>query len=57
MKLGAYDYLLKPFGDMLRLKEIVTNALKAAHDMRQVVSYQPMLESEDYELGIVAAAR
>ena len=53
MKLGAYDYLLKPFGDMLRLKEIVTNALKAAHDMRQVVSYQPMLESEDYELGIV----
>jgi nitrogen regulation protein NR(I) len=53
MKLGAYDYLLKPFGDMLKLKEIVNNALKAAHDMRQVVSYQPLLESEDYELGIV----
>src|SRR3974390_3143995 len=52
MKLGAYDYLLKPF-DVLKLKEIVTNALKAAHDMRQVVSYQPLLESEDYELGIV----
>src|SRR5215468_7443845 len=52
MKLGAYDYLLKPF-DVPKLKEIVLNALKAANDMRQVVSYQPLLESEDYELGIV----
>jgi len=52
MKLGAYDYLLKPF-EVPRLKEIVTNALKAARDMKQVVSYQPLLESEDYELGIV----
>ena len=52
MKLGAYDYLLKPF-DVLKLKEIVANALKAARDMRQVVSYEPLLESEDYELGIV----
>jgi len=52
MKLGAYDYLLKPF-DVPRLQEIVRNALKAARDMRQVVSYQPLLESEDYEQGIV----
>jgi two-component system nitrogen regulation response regulator GlnG len=52
MKLGAYDYLLKPF-DALKLKEIVGNALKAARDMKQVVSYQPLLESEDYELGII----
>src|SRR3989442_2726394 len=52
MKLGAYDYLLKPF-DVPRLKEIVNNALKAARDMKQVVSYQPLLEKEDYELGIV----
>jgi len=52
MKLGAYDYLLKPF-DIPKLKEIVGNALKAARDMKQVVSYQPLLESEDYELGIV----
>src|SRR5205085_974879 len=52
MKLGAYDYLLKPF-DVPKLKEIVFNALKAAQDMKQVVSYQPMLEKEDYELGIV----
>ncbi len=52
MKLGAYDYLLKPF-DVPRLKEIVMNALKAARDMKQVVSYQPLLESEDYDVGIV----
>ncbi|MSU57432.1 MAG: sigma-54-dependent Fis family transcriptional regulator [Pedosphaera sp.] len=52
MKLGAYDYLLKPF-EVPKLKEILGNALKAARDMKQVVSYQPLLESEDYELGIV----
>src|ERR1700744_6401207 len=52
MKLGAYDYLLKPF-DALKIKELVANALKAARDMKKVVSYQPLLESEDYELGIV----
>src|SRR5207237_5953168 len=52
MKLGAFDYLLKPF-DVPKLKEIVFAALKAARDMRQVVSYQPLLESEDYDLGIV----
>jgi two-component system nitrogen regulation response regulator GlnG len=52
MKLGAYDFLLKPF-DVTKLKAIVFNALKAASDMRQVVSYQPLLEKEDYELGII----
>src|SRR5437879_13780180 len=36
MKLGAYDYLLKPF-DVPKLRESVANALKAASDMRQVV--------------------
>ena len=52
MKLGAYDYLLKPF-DVPKLKQIVAAALQAAHAMKQVVSYQPLLESEDYALGIV----
>jgi len=52
MKLGAYDYLLKPF-DVPKLKQIVLSALKAARDMKQVVSYQPLLESEDYDVGIV----
>ncbi len=52
MKWGAYDYLLKPF-DVPRLKELVLAALKAARDMKRVVSYQPLLESEDYDVGIV----
>src|SRR6058998_1781369 len=52
MKLGAYDYMLKPF-DVPKLKEIISGALKTARDMKQVVSYEPLLESEDYELGIV----
>jgi two-component system nitrogen regulation response regulator GlnG len=52
MKLGAYDYLLKPF-DVPQLKEIVLGALKASRDMKQVVSYEPLLESEDYDIGIV----
>jgi len=56
MKLGAYDYLIKPF-DALKIKELVGNALKAARDMKQVVSYQPLLESEDYELGFVGGAK
>jgi two-component system nitrogen regulation response regulator GlnG len=52
MKLGAYDYLLKPF-DVPKLKELVNGALRAARDMKQVVSYEPLLETEDYEMGVV----
>lgn len=52
MKLGAYDYLLKPF-DVPKLKQIVAAALQAARAMRQTVACQPLLESEDYDLGIV----
>ncbi len=52
MKLGAYDYLLKPF-DVPKLKQIIAAALKAARDMKRVVSYEPLLESEDYDLGII----
>ena len=52
MKLGAYDYLLKPF-DVPKLKVLVASALKAARDMRQAVVLQPMLEAEDYESGVI----
>ena len=52
MKLGAYDYLLKPF-EVPKLKQIIFAALKAARDMREVVSYEPHLETEDYDLAIV----
>ena len=52
MKLGAFDYLLKPF-DIPKLKKVVAKALDAARAMKQVVSYEPLLESEDYDIGIV----
>jgi two-component system nitrogen regulation response regulator GlnG len=52
MKLGAYDYLLKPF-DVPKLKQIVAGALLAARAMKQVVSYEPLFDSEDHELGII----
>ena len=52
MKLGAFDYVLKPF-DVPKLKALVANALEAARAMKKVVSYQPLLESEDYDIGIV----
>ncbi len=52
MKVGAYDYLLKPF-DVPRLKALVFAALKAARDMRQTVVVQPILEAEDYDVGVI----
>jgi two-component system nitrogen regulation response regulator GlnG len=52
MKLGAFDYLLKPF-EIPKLKDIVAGALAAARQMRTAVAVQPLLEAEDYELGIV----
>jgi two-component system nitrogen regulation response regulator GlnG len=52
MKLGAYDYVLKPF-DIPKLKALLSAAMRTARDMRQVVSYQPLLEAEDYSEGIV----
>jgi two-component system nitrogen regulation response regulator GlnG len=52
MKLGAYDYLLKPF-DVPKLKQIVFAALQAARAMRRVVALDPALATEDCELGIV----
>jgi two-component system nitrogen regulation response regulator GlnG len=55
MKLGAYDYLLKPF-DALRLKTTVTGAIKAARDLRQAFSSQPQGGIEESDLGIVGRA-
>ena len=52
MKLGAYDYVLKPL-EVPKLKVLIESALKTARDMREVVSYQPLLDTEDYAEGIV----
>jgi nitrogen regulation protein NR(I) len=52
MKLGAFDYLLKPF-DIPKLKELIAGALRASRQMKEVVAVEPQLEAADYELGIV----
>ena len=52
MKHGAYDYILKPF-DVPKLEEMVNKALGAARSMKQVVSYELLLEKEDFDLGII----
>ena len=52
MKLGAYDYVLKPF-DVPRLKLLVASALKAARDTRHTVALRPQLEQQDYDLGVI----
>ena len=44
--------MITPF-DVPKLKKIIHDALEAARAMKQVVSYEPLLESEDYDLGIV----
>lgn len=52
MKHGAYDYVLKPF-DVPKLKQLVFAALKAARDMRRVVSCDPLPHADDEGPGIV----
>jgi len=52
MKLGAYDYALKPF-HVDAIKELIRSALKAGDDMKRVVSYQPLLSREEYSEGII----
>ena len=52
MKLGAYDYLLKPF-DVPKLQNLVYAALKASRDMRQSINLEQLEDPADDELGIV----
>jgi nitrogen regulation protein NR(I) len=52
MRNGAFDYLTKPF-DVERMEQIIRGAIKASHDMRDRVSYQPLLQKEEYDQGII----
>ena len=54
MKLGAYDYLLKPF-DVPKLQALVEQALRASKDMREVVVLAPKSAPEDDTIGIVGS--
>lgn len=52
MKHGAFDYLIKPF-DVERMQQLIEAALKASRSMREKVSYEPLLQSEEYDQGII----
>src|ERR1700753_2317491 len=46
MKLGAYDYVLKPF-DIPHLKVLLSEALSAARAMKQIVAFPTKLNAEE----------
>lgn len=52
MKLGAYDYVLKPF-DIPQLKELLFEALNAARAMKQIVAFPIKLNAEESRQSIV----
>ncbi len=52
MKLGAYDYVLKPF-DVPKLQKLIFEALKASRDMTKPVSFETDAETLDDELGMI----
>lgn len=53
MKFGAFDYIIKPF-DISKVLELVEKAVASHRDLVQSKdSYTPLLNSEDYQEGIV----
>src|SRR5882762_1737797 len=52
MKLGAYDYVLKPF-DIPHLKNLLFEALAAARAMKQIVAFPTKLNAEESGQTIV----
>jgi two-component system nitrogen regulation response regulator GlnG len=52
MKLGAYDYVLKPF-DIPHLKDLLFEALAAARAMRQIVAFPIKVSPEETRQTIV----
>ncbi|MDD2710282.1 MAG: sigma-54 dependent transcriptional regulator [Verrucomicrobiae bacterium] len=52
MKEGAFDYVIKPF-DVQTMRSLLLSALKASRDMTEKVSYQPLLQKEEYDQGII----
>ncbi len=56
MKFGAFDYVIKPF-DLKKISSLVESALAAHQDLsKEKQDYQPLLNSEDYQEGIVGTS-
>ena len=52
MKLGAYDYVLKPF-DIPHLKGLLSEALAASQGMKQIVAFPTKMNPEETRQAIV----
>ena len=52
MKLGAYDYLPKPF-DVLKMQQLVRAAIQASQDGRRSIRLENLEDPAEDELGIV----
>ena len=52
MKLGAYDYLLKPF-DVPKMQQLVRAAIQASQDMRRSIRPENLEDPAEDELGII----
>jgi len=52
MKYGAFDYVMKPF-DPDRVISLAEGAVRAVEDMDRAGDYETLLNSDDYEEGIV----
>jgi two-component system nitrogen regulation response regulator GlnG len=55
MKLGAYDYVLKPF-DVPQLKDLLFEALAAARAMKQIAAFPTKLNAEEIRQNIVGSS-
>jgi two-component system nitrogen regulation response regulator GlnG len=55
MKLGAFDYMLKPF-DIAQLRDLLNRAFEAAAAMNEKVALPSPLNPEDFKTGIVGVS-
>jgi DNA-binding NtrC family response regulator len=56
MKFGAFDYIMKPF-DMEKVLSLIRRVLDAKADRESTAAYKPLLNSDDYQEGIVGSSQ
>ena len=56
MKFGAFDYIMKPF-DMEKVMSLIDKVLEAKADRESTEAYEPLLNSDDYQEGIVGSSQ
>ncbi len=52
MKYGAFDYIMKPF-DIEKIVSLAESARNARRDLRKAGAYRSVINSEDYQEGMV----